>query len=117
MDLADMQNSAVSNDGVRYLLTIIDIFSKYAIVIPIKNKKANTIAQVLDTIFDIKLNIDSTQVPYKPLVILSDNSKEFTGNEVKDVYRRYGIHQITSYPYTPLGIIERFNKTIKSKIY
>jgi hypothetical protein len=38
MDLVDMQKYSSENDGVRYLLTIVDVFSKYAHVIPLKDK-------------------------------------------------------------------------------
>src|SRR6201999_4024699 len=38
-------------------------------------------------------------------------------NIVNDVCRKHRVYQITNYPYTPLGIIERFNKTIKGKIF
>ena len=38
MDLADMQSHAKENDGYRYLLVCIDVFSKYVWVIPLKNK-------------------------------------------------------------------------------
>jgi transposase InsO family protein len=112
IDLADMQNSAEYNDGTNYLLTIIDVFSKYALVIPLQNKQGQTIARALDYIFRIKINNKA----YKPMILLSDNGKEFIAKEVKQVCTDHGIHQLTSYPYTPLGIIERFNKTIKQKI-
>ncbi|PRP74945.1 hypothetical protein PROFUN_15068 [Planoprotostelium fungivorum] len=95
MDLADMQNSAEYNDGTNYLLTIIDAFSKYALVIPLQNKQGQTIARALDYIFRIKINNKA----YKPMILLSDNGKEFIAKEVKQVW-----------------IIERFNKTIKQKI-
>ena len=39
VDLADMQSLSKYNKGIKYLLCIIDFFSKYAWVIPIKNKK------------------------------------------------------------------------------
>ncbi|PRP73081.1 hypothetical protein PROFUN_16801 [Planoprotostelium fungivorum] len=94
-DLADMQNSAEYNDGTNYLLTIIDVFSKYALVIPLQNKQGQTIARALDYIFSIKINNKA----YKPMILLSDNGKEFIAKKVKQVC-----------------IIERFNKTIKQKI-
>ncbi|PRP83716.1 hypothetical protein PROFUN_03871 [Planoprotostelium fungivorum] len=112
MDLADMQNSAEYNDATNYLLTIIDVFSKYALAIPLQNKQGKTIAKALDYIFKIKINNKA----YKPMILLSDNGKEFIAKEVKQVCTDHGIHQLTSFPYTPLGIIERFNKTIKQKI-
>ena len=39
VDLADMQSLSRYNKGIRYLLCAIDFFSKYAWVIPIKDKK------------------------------------------------------------------------------
>ena len=38
MDLADMQSLEEYNDGYRYLLVCIDVFSKYAWLVPIKSK-------------------------------------------------------------------------------
>ena len=42
-DLADMQLISKSNKGFRFLLCIIDVFSKYAWVVPLKDKKGITI--------------------------------------------------------------------------
>ena len=43
VDLADMQLISKYNKGIRYLLCVIDLFSKYAFVIPLKDKKGTTI--------------------------------------------------------------------------
>jgi len=48
-DLIDVRKLMLQNDGVKYILTIIDVFSKYAICVPLKNKKALSIA---DQFFD-----------------------------------------------------------------
>ena len=58
---------------MRYLFTIIDVFSKYAMVFPLENKKGQTVTWVLDTLFS---NL-------KPKILLSDNGKEFLNNDVK----------------------------------
>ena len=42
-DLADMQLISIFDNGIRFLSCVIDIFSKYAWVIPLKNKKGITI--------------------------------------------------------------------------
>ena len=44
VDLADMQSLSKYNKGIKYLLCAIDLFSKYAWVIPIKDKKGTSIA-------------------------------------------------------------------------
>ena len=41
VDLADMQSLSRKNKGIRYLLCAIDLYSKYAFVIPLKDKKRN----------------------------------------------------------------------------
>ena len=43
VDLADMQSLSKYNKGIKYLLCVIDLFSKYASVIPIKDKKGTSI--------------------------------------------------------------------------
>ena len=43
VDLADMQSLSTYNKGVKYLLCAIDLFSKYALVIPLKDKKGTSI--------------------------------------------------------------------------
>ena len=50
-DLIDMQKFANQNDGVTFLLTIIDIFTKYAIVIPLTNKSSMTVSKAF---FDLQ---------------------------------------------------------------
>ena len=46
-DLADMQLISKYNKGIRYLLCAIDLFSKYALVVPLKHKKETTIVMHL----------------------------------------------------------------------
>ena len=43
VDLADMQSLSKYNKGIKYLLCAIDLFSKYACVVPIKDKKGTSI--------------------------------------------------------------------------
>lgn len=107
MDLIDLRPYASDNENVKYVLTIIDVFSKYTMVFPVENKKGETVAWILQILFQYQ----------KPKILLSDNGKEFLNTSVKQITDQYNIHHFTSYPYTPLGIIERFNKTIKSKIF
>ena len=50
VDLADMQSLSKYNKGIKYLLCAIDLFSKYAWVIPIKDKKSTSIVNVFKKI-------------------------------------------------------------------
>ena len=52
VDLADMQLISKYNKGIRYLLCAIDLFSKYAFAVPLKDKKGNTIVNAFQSILD-----------------------------------------------------------------
>ena len=51
-DLADMQLLNKFNKGIKYLLCVIDLFSKYAVVIPLKDKKGSNIVNAFQSILD-----------------------------------------------------------------
>ena len=73
VDLADMQLISKYNKGIRYLLCVIDLFSRYAWVIPLKNKKGEGIVEG----FKKKLD-DSNRKPNK---IWVDHGSEFYNNK------------------------------------
>ena len=52
VDLADMQLISKYNKGIRYLLCAIDLFSKYAFVVPLKDKKGTTIVNAFQSILN-----------------------------------------------------------------
>ena len=75
VDLADMQLLSKFNKGFRFLLCVIDIFSKYAWVIPLKGKKGISIVNTFQKILD-----DSKRKPNK---IWVDKESEFYNNSFK----------------------------------
>ena len=75
-DLADMQGLKKENDGYNYLLTVIDIFSKKAWVIPIKNKSAKELFSAFKQLF-------AESHPRKPTRLQTDAGKEFLNKEVQ----------------------------------
>ena len=68
-DLADMQLIRKFNKEIRFLLSVIDIFSKYALIIPMKDKKLITVTNAFQKILD-----ESNRKPNK---IWVDNGGEF----------------------------------------
>ena len=76
VDLADMQLLSKFNKGFRFLLCVIDIFSKYAWVIPLKDKKGVSIATGFEKILK-----DSNRKPNK---IWVDKGSEFYNNSFKN---------------------------------
>ena len=49
-DLLDLQAFSKDNDGIKYLLTVIDIFSKFVWVIPLKRKTVQEVASTFSRI-------------------------------------------------------------------
>ena len=49
-DIADMQLISKFNKGLRFLLYVIDIFSRYAWVVPLKDKKGVSIVNIFQSI-------------------------------------------------------------------
>ena len=78
-DLADMQLLSKFNKGFRFLLCVVDIFSKYAWVIPLKDKKNIIIVKAFQKILD-----DSKRKPNK---ICVDKGSEFYNNFFKNAYK------------------------------
>ena len=78
-DLADMQLLSKFNKGFRFLLCVIDIFSKHAWVIPLIDKKGASIVNAFQKILD-----DSKRKPNK---IWVDKGSEFYNNLLKNGYK------------------------------
>ena len=73
--LANTQLISTFNEGTRFLLCAIDIFSKYAWVIPVKDKKGSTIINAFQN------NLDESN--YKPNKIWADKGSEFCNTLMK----------------------------------
>jgi len=77
-DLVDVQSLAKHNDNHRYLLTVIDVFSKYLHILPLKSKTGKAISEAFETV----LNDDKYVEPLKrrPIWVRTDKGKEFLGS-------------------------------------
>ena len=51
VDLVDMQSFSKFNNGIKYLLMVIDVFSKYGWIVPLKSKTGVDVANALSKIF------------------------------------------------------------------
>ena len=80
VDLVDMQLISKYNKGIRYLLCAIDLFSKYAFVVLLKDKKETTIVNAFQSILN-----NSKRKPNK---IWVDQGSEFYNNPFKKMVER-----------------------------
>ena len=107
-DLVEMQKFAKLNKGYRYLLTCVDIFSKFAWVIPLKDKKGITIKNALEKIFNKR----------KPKFLWTDRGTEFYNKQVQDLLNENNIKLYsTNSSEIKSAVIERFNRTFKNMMY
>ena len=109
VDLADMQLLRKFHKGFRFLLCVIDIFSKYAWVIPLKDKKGISIVNAFQKILD-----DSKRKPNK---IWVDKGSEFYNNIFKKWLQDNDIVMYSTNNKGKSVVAERFIRTLGNKIY
>ena len=101
-DLMDRHNIAKNNKGYKYILTVIDIFSKFAYAIPLKNKSSESIIEAFKKLF---INV-------KPRKLWTDQGTEFTNNRFQDFLQQNNIGLYHVYNEGKACVVERLNRTI-----
>ena len=135
-DLADMQALSRVNHGYKYLFTCIDVFSKYAWVIPIKSKSAKDMVECFHKLFStVSVAAPSAEIVEKntnknheqqqqqekgirlPKRIQTDKGKEFLNHQVQSVFQSYAVEHFTTWSDKKAAVVERFNRTLKSRLW
>ena len=108
-DLADMQLLSKFNKGIKYLLCVIELFSKYAFVVPLKDKKGISIVNAFQSILN--------KSKRKPNKIWVDKGSEFYNVSFKKWLQDNDIIMYSTNNEGKSVVAERFIRTLKSKIY
>ena len=109
VDLADVSSLSNENDGVKHLLFVIDIFSKYLWVEPLKNKTAKEVIKGFRNVF---------AHGRKCKKLRTDNGTEFTSKVTQNYLKNEGIYHFTTQnSNTKANIAERVIQTIKNMMY
>ena len=109
VDLADMQSLSRKNKSIKYLLCAIDLYSRYAFVIPLKDKKGISIVNVFNKILK--------QSERKPNEIWVDQGGEFCNNVFKKWLSDNDIIMYSTYNEGKSVVAERFIRTLKNKLH
>ena len=96
------------NKGFRYLLTVIDIFSKFAWAIPVKSKTGKDVTTAMTSI------LKHGRVPEN---LQTDQGKEFYNSNFKKLMEKHKINLYSSHSNLHASIIERFNRTLKNAMW
>ena len=106
VDLADMQSLSKYNKGIKYLLCAIDLFSKYAWVVPIKDKKGTSIVNAFQKIIS---------EGRKPNKIWVDQGGEFYNKLFKRFLKINSVEMYSTYIEGKSVVAEIFIRTLKKQ--
>ena len=93
--------------GSKYVLMVIDVFSKFGWVVPLKYKSGDAVKIALQSIF-------SKQTPKQ---IWSDSGSEFYNLKVKRLLNKNNIELYSTQNEEKCSVVERWNRTIKTQLW
>ena len=117
VDLADMQLLSKFNKEFRFLLCVVDIFSKCAWVVPLKDKKGISIVNAFQKILKESNRREAEDKGRKPNKIWVDKGSEFYNNYFKKWLQDNDIVMYSTNNKGKSVIAERFIRTLKNKVY
>ena len=102
MDLVDLPKLGKWNKGYKYLLTVIDVLSKYAWVEPLKRKSATELVAAWERLWK-RLG---TRHPEK---VQTDSGGEFYNSKVQPFFKKQGVHHFSTHGDAHGSVVERWN--------
>ena len=105
-DLADMQAQRDANDGYRYILTVIDVFSRYLWCIPLKSKSMESVAEGFEELFK----------KVKPLKLQTDQGTEFFNKKMTALMKKYDVKHFHTFSEVKCSIAERVIRTLRMRL-
>ena len=104
-DLVDMSPYPRANSGYKYLLTVIDVFSKYGWIVPLKTKTGKEVAMAFQELF-------TDNAP--PSRLWTDKDTEFYNQQVKRVLIANNVTLYSMENEEKSSVVERWNRTMKN---
>ena len=108
-DLVEMIPFAKYNKGYKYILMVIDLFSRYGWAVPLKTKTGREVA---DTFKSLIKNSN-----HKPAMLWVDHGREFWNKNMQDVLKKNDIKLYTTENEEKASVVERWNRTIKTRMW
>ena len=107
-DLVDLSHLSRSNRGFRFVITAVDVFSKVAFAVGLKDKRGVSVANAFEKIFSVRI----------PTRVNFDYGTEFYNSNVLGLFKKYNIQHYSTMNYDIKGsVIERFNRTLKTRMF
>lgn len=109
-DLIEMIPFSGENRGYKYILMVIDVFSKYAWAEPLKNKTGEEVTRAMLSIF----NKNPRNIPRN---LHTDEGKEFYNQNFQRLLKKYRINHYSTFSRMKASIVERLNRTILNRMW
>lgn len=107
-DLMDMQSLSKENKNLKFVLVVIDCFSKFAWVVGLKNKSKEIVSEAFNKI------LKCGRIPKN---LQTDLGKEFYNCKFMKLTQHYNINHYSTYSTKKASIVERLIRTLKGKLY
>ena len=112
--LLDIQAYAEYNDKYNYILSVIDVFSKFLFLVPLKTKSGPAVTTAFLSIFDD----DPKKPSRRPVWVRTDKGKEFITKHFQDMLRDEGIQfQESRNPDVKCAVVDPAHRTIHDRLY
>ena len=108
-DLVQIGQISKHNRNVKYLLCCICIFSRYAMVEPLKDKTTKVVVSAFKKIFKREKR--------QPVKLQTDDGMEFLGKAAVEMYKSLGIIHFSTSSDVKASIVERYQKNLENTIY
>lgn len=108
-DLVEMIPYAKINRGYKYILVVINVFSKFVWCKPVKNKSGKEITAAMQEIL--------TKIKSVPQNMQTDMGKEFYNKDFKILMEKWKINHYSTYSNLKASIVERVNRTLKNLMW
>ena len=108
-DLVEMIPYAKINEGYRYILVVINVFSKLVWLRPVKRKNAKDVTEAMRDILD--------NVEIKPKNIQTDMGKEFYNKDFRSLMESFNINHYSTFSNLKASVVERVNRTLKNSMW
>lgn len=106
-DIVSMIPYAKENKGFKYILTIINCFSKKLYAFGLKTKSGSEVSKALDKVLKLE----------KPINLQTDQGTEFYNQDVRKVLKKFNVNHYSVFSEKKASIVERVNRTLKTKMW
>lgn len=108
-DLIEMRPHSRINKGFKYILTIINCFTKVADALPLKDKTGKSVTQAME----IAIKRDKNKIKH----LQTDDGTEYFNTNFAQLMKKYKINHYSTNSEKKAAIVERFNRTLKGALY